>query len=68
VVRPQAAIGGDGVHILTVAATNVLNNVFQTANKGWFFSLGVGRWPTNPNREKLIIYYEMIYKASDFDI
>jgi len=42
-MRPPAANGGDGVQILTVAA-NVLNNVFQTANKGWPFSLGVGRW------------------------
>jgi hypothetical protein len=40
------------VQILTVAA-NVLNNVFQTASKGWSFSLGVRRWPTTPNREKI---------------
>jgi hypothetical protein len=38
--RPQVADGEDGLQIWRVAA-NILNKQSRTADKQWFFSLGV---------------------------
>jgi hypothetical protein len=43
---PQVADGGDGLQIWSVAA-NILNKQSRTADKGWFFRLGVGRGANN---------------------
>jgi hypothetical protein len=40
--RPQVADGRDGFQLWRVAA-NVLNKQSRTADRGWPFSLGVGR-------------------------
>jgi hypothetical protein len=45
--QPQVADGGDGLQIWRVAA-NILNKQSQTADRGWSFSLGVGRGANNP--------------------
>jgi hypothetical protein len=45
-VRPRVADGGDGLKIWRVAA-NILNKQSRTADKGWSFSLGVGREANN---------------------
>jgi hypothetical protein len=39
-VCPQVADEGDGLQIWRAAA-NILNKKLQTANKGWFSSLGL---------------------------
>ena len=41
IARPQAASGGDGIQIHTVAV-NILNKLSRTADMGWLSSLGVG--------------------------
>jgi hypothetical protein len=40
--RPQVADGGDDLQIWRVSA-NILNKQSQTADKRWYFRLGVGR-------------------------
>jgi hypothetical protein len=49
--RPQVADGGEGLQIWRVAA-NILNKHSRTTNKGWPFSLGVGRGANNNPRVK----------------
>jgi hypothetical protein len=44
--RPQVVDGGDSLQFWRVAA-NILNKQLRTANKGWSFSLGVGRGANN---------------------
>jgi hypothetical protein len=51
-VRPRVADGGDGLQIWRVAA-NVLNKQSRTAEKGWFYRLGVGRWAGNSLPKKI---------------
>jgi hypothetical protein len=46
--RPQVADGGDGLQVRRVAV-NILNKQSWTADKGWSFSLGVGRGTNNPS-------------------
>jgi len=41
-VLPRDADGEDGLQIRRVGA-NILNNQSQTADMGWYSSLGVGR-------------------------
>jgi len=45
-VRPRLADGGEGFHMWRVA-TNKLNKHSRTADKGWPFSLVVGRGASN---------------------
>jgi hypothetical protein len=47
--RPQVADGGDGLQIWRVAA-NILTKQSRTADKGWSFSLGVGRGANNSSQ------------------
>jgi hypothetical protein len=44
--RPQLADGEDSFQIRRVAA-NILNKQSRTTDKGWSFSLGVGRGANN---------------------
>jgi hypothetical protein len=46
---PQVADGGDGLRMWRVAA-NVSQKQQRTADRGWLFSLGVGRGLTTPHR------------------
>jgi hypothetical protein len=48
---PQVADGEDALQVWRVAA-NILNKQSRTADKGWFFSLGVGRGANNFHRKK----------------
>jgi hypothetical protein len=50
--RPQVADGGDGLQIWRVAA-NISNKQSRTADKGWSFSLGVGRGANNSSPYKI---------------
>jgi hypothetical protein len=47
--RPRVADSKDGHQQLRVAA-NILNNQLRTDDKGWSFSLGVGRGANNPSQ------------------
>jgi hypothetical protein len=44
--RPQVADGGDALQLWR-EAENILNKQSRTADKGWAFSLGVGRGANN---------------------
>jgi hypothetical protein len=45
---------------------NTLNKQSRTAEKGWFYSLGVGRVAKNSSPQK-IPCYEKFHKTSDLD-
>jgi hypothetical protein len=51
---PQVANGEDSIQIWRVDA-NILNKQSQTANKGWSYSLGVGRAAKNVSLFKKFI-------------
>jgi hypothetical protein len=53
--RPQVADGGDGLQIWRAAA-NILNKQSPTSDKGWSFSLGVGRVAKLFTVKKLVCY------------
>jgi hypothetical protein len=44
---------------------NTLNKQSQTADKGWFSSLGVGRGLKTHHKKPA--FYEMLHRASDLD-
>jgi hypothetical protein len=48
-VRPHVADGGDGLQIWRVAAI-ILNKESRIADKGWSYSLGVGRGARNSSQ------------------
>jgi hypothetical protein len=43
-------------------AAKILNRQARTADKGWYFSLGIGRGVTTPHRKKLIML-RIIHKS-----
>jgi hypothetical protein len=45
-VRPKVADEGDALQLWRAAA-NILNKQSETADKGWSYSLGVGRGANN---------------------
>jgi hypothetical protein len=49
-----------------MAAAKILNKQSQTANKGWFSSLGLGVGLTKPHR-KNVVFYEMFQSVSELD-
>jgi hypothetical protein len=62
-VRPRVVDGGDGLQTWTVVA-NILSKQSGTADKGWSCLRVEGL--TNHHRKKSD--YEMLHRASDFDV